>query len=125
MIPIDSRKRTRPTPIGGALRSSMVRHRKDLVVFAGRGESAPNAFTTILGKPIAAVTAPTTRRTRAAVPRMSSSVRYRAQKRRIVAGAIQYSRSMAIPASKNASGERVLFNHLECMRADHLANQGR
>ena len=56
---------------------------------------------------------------------MSSSVRYRPQKRRIVAGATQYNTSMAIPASKNASGERVLFSHLLCIRADHLANQGR
>ena len=45
------------------------------VVFAGRGQSAPNAFPTILGKPKAAVTAPTTSNSSAEVPRMSSSVR--------------------------------------------------
>jgi hypothetical protein len=46
--------------MGAAQRLNMIRQRECFVVFAGRGQSAPNAFPTILGNPIAAVTAPIT-----------------------------------------------------------------
>ncbi len=56
-----------------------------------RGVSGPNALPANLGKFMAAAMAPTTSNICSVVPRKSSSVKYRPQNRRTVAGATQYS----------------------------------
>ena len=74
---------------------------------------------------MAAVMAPATSNMCSVVPRKSSSVKYRPQNRRTVAGATQYSTKIAMAASRNASGDCDFRSHLKCMRADHRANHGR
>jgi hypothetical protein len=74
---------------GTALTIRTVRLREDFCSVLGREGSDPNDFPAILGKFMAAATAPATSNTCKVVPRKSSSVKYLPQNRSIVAGAIQ------------------------------------